>query len=134
MARCPDCNKFVSYDNFTEPEVDVDIAEGLVSGEIRLALACGEWGAELKETTFVVDIKLDEGHDGVGHELSVEARDAEMTTRQGAIDKKGKPIPPRYRRTYYGVAVDFQVSCVCGFSKDFEFKDELQASSFDDLT
>lgn len=66
MARCPDCNKFVSYDTDQEPEVDVDIDEdGQVTGTVRIFDACAECGTELRETT--IDISEDmsaacEGH------------------------------------------------------------------------
>jgi membrane protein involved in colicin uptake len=52
--RCPDCNKFVGYDDSNEPEADdADVdADGRVSGTVRVYLACAECGTELKEANF----------------------------------------------------------------------------------
>lgn len=59
MARCPDCNKFVSYDDSTEPEVDADVDEtGHVTGTVRVVLTCAECGAELREASFDLDVDL----------------------------------------------------------------------------
>ena len=136
MARCPDCNKFVSYDESTEPEVNVDIdSEGTITGDILIVLACAECGTELKETTFAIEIEseLREKHEGEGHELAVEVASAEMTSRQDVTDKKGKPIPIRYRKTYYGVLAVLHMTCSCGLSKEVSFEDEIQASALEEL-
>lgn len=52
--RCPDCNKFVAYDDTNEPEADdADIdRDGHVSGTVRVYLSCAECGTELKEANF----------------------------------------------------------------------------------
>ena len=64
--RCPDCNKFVSYDDSAEPEVnDLEVSpEGGISGSVRVFLPCGECGTELKEYTFDIDteVELPKGH------------------------------------------------------------------------
>ena len=52
MARCPDCNKFVSYD---DGDVDVqseDVESGEVRVEVRIVKTCAECGTELKEATL----------------------------------------------------------------------------------
>jgi hypothetical protein len=65
MARCPDCNKFVSYDTDQEPEVDVDIDEdGQVTGSIRIFDACSECGTELRETTLDISEDMSEACEG----------------------------------------------------------------------
>ena len=61
MARCPDCNKFVSYDEDYEPEVSdeaVNIdgegedATATITATIRIALPCAECSTELAETSL----------------------------------------------------------------------------------
>jgi hypothetical protein len=52
MARCPDCNKFVSYD---DGDVDVqseDVESDEVRVEVRIVKTCAECGTELKEATL----------------------------------------------------------------------------------
>jgi hypothetical protein len=51
--RCPDCNKFVSFDE-QEPEINsIEVDDsGNVSAEVRIVNACGDCGAELKEANF----------------------------------------------------------------------------------
>jgi len=59
MARCPDCNKFVSYDDGTEPEAEADVDEtGHITGTVRIALTCAECGTELREASFDLDVDL----------------------------------------------------------------------------
>lgn len=58
--RCPDCNKFVSYDESAEPEVnDLQISEGNVTGQVRVLLTCAECGTELKEANFDIDVSVE---------------------------------------------------------------------------
>ena len=47
--RCPDCNKFVSFDE-GEPKVQsIEIDTSGVKCEVRIVMNCGECGQELKE-------------------------------------------------------------------------------------
>lgn len=143
--RCPDCNKFVGFDQ-QDPEVQLDVsaptheagAEGkekqgtaTVNVEVRLVLACAECGTELKETQASEDQEVEfEGHEGEGHELSVEETNSETTSRQDG--KAG--TPSRYRRTYYGASVSYEVRCECGETVgDGQVDVECQASGFDEL-
>jgi hypothetical protein len=69
--RCPDCNKFVAYDDSNEPEADdADVdAEGRVSGTVRVYLACAECGTELKEANF--DLESDFTDSVTAHKQTV---------------------------------------------------------------
>lgn len=60
--RCPDCNKFVAYDDSNEPEADdADIdRDGHVSGTVRVYLTCAECSTELKEANFDLDVDMTE--------------------------------------------------------------------------
>ena len=68
--RCPECNKFARYE-YQEPEIsDLRVeADGGISGECRIVLACEEDGAELKES--VLEIDVDCGEALVGHEFEI---------------------------------------------------------------
>ncbi len=55
MARCSNCNKFVSYG---DPEVEVDDSEvndDALSATIRVVLTCADCGDELRETSLDYD-------------------------------------------------------------------------------
>lgn len=74
--RCPDCNKFVSYDDSNEPEADdADIdAEGHVTGTVRVYLTCAECGTDLKEANFDL--------------LNIDYTEAVKAHREDAKDKR----------------------------------------------
>lgn len=138
--RCPECNKFARYE-YQEPEIsDLRVeADGGISGECRIVLACEEDGAELKESVLEIDVDCGEalvGHEGAGHELEVEDDGAEATERS---DRK-PGTPARYRKTFYGAKASFTVTCSCkglgenGDGVTFEWEDDVQASSMDELT
>ncbi len=140
--RCPDCNKFTSFDTEAEPEVvseDVDGTEVMV--EVRRVLNCADCGTELKEYTFELSedfsdrIEVEEGEEECDHEWSLEVS-ASPTTSVVDKDKKGRQIKnARYMKTMYGVEVTCDITCdKCKKEVRVEFKDEAQASSFEELT
>ncbi len=138
--RCPSCNKFVSFDTETEPEVDVEIdEEGTVTGSVRIVNTCAECGEELKEASLELEVDLteacaahvnEEGEEK--HSLSVDDDGSERTERSD-----GKPgTPSRYRRHFYGARVTVSVTCVCddNFEAVGTWEDDIQGSAMDELT
>lgn len=151
--RCPDCNKFVPYDTEAEPEANLELDDsGQLTGDVRRVLPCGECGTELKDTTFDIDVDLNEilqindkpanltdCSGGGDHEWDWEsAEDPSVSAdeRMETKDKHGKPIKnSRYMTQYYGVLIEGTVKCkLCGLEASYEVKDEASASSFDELT
>ena len=127
--RCPDCNKFVSFDSDEDPEInDLEVdSDGLITGSVMIKNNCAECGTELTEAQFDIgeQAKL-EGHEvKEGCSFEVEENSAERDIK---TDGKG-----RYTRTYYGVRAEFKVSCECGFETSVEWEDFCQASSMDQL-
>lgn len=60
MARCPDCNKFVSFEE-VEPEVnslEVD-SSGYVTAEIRIVNECADCSTELREANLDLSANAD---------------------------------------------------------------------------
>lgn len=121
--RCPDCNKFVSFDAEVEPEVQesFDPRTGVVSIDVRIVNACAECGAELKEASF--QFEAETALRGPGLELEVEATRAERGEGKG-----------RYRKQFYGVEVAWRLE----HPEDGEvaggtFEDYCQASAMDEL-
>lgn len=59
MARCPECNKFVSYG---EMEVEIqseDYCNGEVTIELRAILPCADCGEELKEIYSTLEREIE---------------------------------------------------------------------------
>jgi len=133
--RCPDCNKFVAFEEM-DPEVDLSVDEDAnVSAEIRIVNSCAECGTELKEATF--DLEQDKAeecgdHIGEGHSLEIEEEDPERDQKSEGSKN------PRYAKTFYGFRVAYVISCGCSEKEPFkcqgELSDYVQASGMDELT
>jgi hypothetical protein len=144
MPRCDSCNKFVSLDSESDPEVNIDVSrDGDASGEVRIVNTCQECGQEMSETTFTLDVAAPdevEEHlkttvDG-GHSLSVELVNASRTDRYVNKTPAGKIIKnPRYQKHMYGAEGTVQWTCTCDkeWGVEQDWSDEIQASSMDSL-
>ncbi len=154
MARCPDCNKFVSLDSSQDPECTLDVDEsGNVSGSVQITNSCEQCGTEMFTAEF--DVSLDasdltrseddktladwlkrcqefkatgalaeDEDDDI--DIEVDEGDTERTTR---TEGKGRGL-----KTFYGARVGFTVKVTFrGATSEFEgtFEDDIQASSMD---
>lgn len=143
--RCPDCNKFVSYDTDTEPELDSSIdSEGNVMVNTRIVNNCAECSQELKEATFDIEIDLTEAvaeHRAECKECRESKADLEVEVEGTRIDRRqthdrhGKPIKSfRYQKQFYGAEVTATVTMPCGKELDAKSgSEEVQASGMDEL-
>lgn len=143
MARCPDCNKFVSYDTDQDPEVEGEDASGTTfTATVRRVLPCGDCGTELKEYTFDVDHDfadaLDEAHEKCSRadeEYEWEVTGCIASTADGVrdTDRKGRKIrSARYMTTLYGFELEVDLKCQrCQHEIAFPVKDEIEASCFE---
>lgn len=150
--RCPDCGKFVSYD---EPECEVgsdpEICGDEVTSTVTVNLNCGECGSLLKSAT--IDASADFSHDckppedrnaewepdpkyGDGEEqYEIEDEGSpEGTSRLQTKDRHDKPIKShRYMKTFYGFEQIVTVKCrKCGETFEVTLADEEQASAFEE--
>ena len=149
--RCPDCNKFVSYDEPQAEDVEVSLAGKAVSVDATVRLNCQDCGTTLKESTFNVEKefeheckpdaerentwKPDEDFKEGDEVFEIEAEgDAEGTSRLQTTDSKGKPIKSsRYMKQFYGFSIEPEIKCrKCGETFSVSLTDESQASSFDE--
>lgn len=148
--RCPDCEKFVSYDTEVEPEEENEPEmDGLtIRASYRRVLACGECGTELKAVTLDVEqeLTLVAPTPGAGegppptpcedddHEWKLD--DLQVTVTQGVIDtdRRGKKITnPRYMATTYGVELSGEITCEkCQHTAAVTASAEERASSFEE--
>lgn len=139
--RCPDCNKFVSYND--EDEIEVQTEEATydkeertvqVQVEVRIAKTCGECGTELKEATIEIDKTIEnvdeseiaDGDLDVDCELSADSWSkghgrwtetfygvsGTITVRRYAEDRKK---PPLWSGT---VEIDVKDACVAASGMD----------------
>lgn len=141
--RCNDCNKFVSFDTESDPEIDLAVDNsGHVTGTVRIVNTCQDCGSELKETTFDVDVDVDAGEEITKHrkkkgdhkELSVDTDSGSRTERTQNKDRNGKPIKSyRYMKHFYGAEMTITVTCTCGETFEASWADEIQASGMDEL-
>lgn len=128
--RCPDCNKFVPYDDphevETENELELDNHE--ITGSLRLVLKCAECGTELKDASVDISqsVEIDDKHKD--HELTLDADEPEAATK---TEGKG-----RGTKTFYGATVQCRVTCSCGevIEDGLEISVYEQASFFNELT
>ena len=131
--RCDQCNKFVSFDDSSEPEINNESIDdnGNVTIEARIVLTCAECGQEMKSGDFTLETTVGadtiEAHKGEGHELEVRAESSEMTTRS---EGKG-----RGTKTFYGVELSCEVHCACQTEPVYteDLSDDMQASYMDEL-
>jgi hypothetical protein len=146
--RCPNCSKFVPFD---EPEVEVNdesVNTTDLSVGVRIVLKCADCGEELKDAELTDDLDLNEEHECPDSEKQDKMRDdgedlfelegsleAEGFDRYQDKDRHGKPIKSRrYQRHFYGANVTGQAKCLC-CEEIFDVKLTLeeQASGFNEL-
>ncbi len=154
MAICQSCNKFASYDESHEPELDSmeepDIESEQIIGNIRVCLASECCGDEMKEYNFEVehDIASEVAAFRKEHKLSDDipiegelSLETEMTSRQETKDRNGKPIKnARYMKTFYGFSASGTMTLCAEKGKkqveteiEIAFDDDVQASCFEEL-
>jgi hypothetical protein len=151
MARCPDCNKFVSLDSSQDPEVTIDVDEtGEVTCAFQIANACEQCGTEMFTAQFDTSVSADgitrsEDSKTLAEFLGeCKAKVAEGETEDDEIDlevdESDLERTDRYegkgrgQRHYYGAKVGFTVKATFrGVTHEFEgsVEDEIQASSMD---
>jgi hypothetical protein len=156
---CPSCNKFAANDTSTDPELNLDVENGIVTGDARIVITSECCGDELKEATFEVEIDLEDKFEDAIRELEELADDAEVNlddwsfeiTSESAdwIDRsetekvrilkdgteKRTPIPYRYQKHFYGVSVEVEVTATKGdkaVTASGTFEDEVPAGSMDE--
>ena len=157
--RCPDCQKFVSFEE-QDPDVEsVDLNDGTVTADVRIVNACAECSTELTEASFSMETTVALAADTdktVPEEItdllaahkcekkdkddepsfSTEDESSERTQRQGYF-KGGKFVPKygRYGKSFYGASIEVSIKCEhCDeVVAHATLNDEVQASGMDSL-
>lgn len=149
--RCPDCNKFVSYD---EPQCEVggvEIDGETLRADVTVQLNCQDCGNTLKEAEIQAESEIkheckpecerhpdwtpDPGFKKGDDQYEVEEDgDAEGTDRVETKDRHGKAIKSsRYMKSFYGFILESEIKCLkCGEPFHVTLEGEEQASSFNE--
>lgn len=124
--RCPDCNKFVSFDEPCVEDVELEINDlGDITCNANVALNCAECGTELKTGAVEMTAKIQHDCDSDERELSIEETMSEGDTR---TEGSG-----RYMKTFYGARVEAKITCGCEhYEEDVELAGHIQASAMDE--
>lgn len=138
--RCPDCNKFVAYD---EPEVEIqsaDISSNDATVCARVVLKCADCGGELKDAEIESSMSIEHDcpkgeNEKREFEWEDEPQDGDATSRTQTTDRHGKPIKlSRYMKQFYGFECGGSVKCPdCLKVISLDFSGEEQASGFNEL-
>lgn len=153
--RCPDCNKFVSLELGEEPEAELEVSDGVVTGTVQIVRNCADCGTELKEATFDVEVTLPTLVEHANEIAAArEAREKEHKDKEVAgetpsmdedEDEHDMEVEVdecqateegggRYKKSYYGVDVTFTAKCSCGKEEQGSFEDKIAASHMDEVT
>lgn len=149
--RCPDCSKFVAFDEPNTDNITVEFDDYTLTLSGELILPCAECGTDLKSAS------LEASEDVEDHFPEIENEDAdnivieyEMTSdpdisptdRLENKDRHGKTINNyRYMKHYYGVeatatikrTVKHKSKVISEDEADVSISAEEQASGFDEL-
>lgn len=146
MARCSDCNRFVSYDDPPECEGEgVEISGDTITTNVTVNLCCADCGSPLRTASIEAEetihhtctpgSKPDEDYSQGDEQYALESEgDLDGESRRQTTDRRGRSIKnSRYQRTYYGFRQTVQVRCRrCRLTFDVELAGEEQASAFDE--
>lgn len=149
--RCPECNKFVSYD---DPQCEVGSVEldgDTVRSNVTVQLCCQTCGGTLKDAEIEADTQIehkckpeaerdkdwkpdaDYKTDDDQYEIESDGN-AEGTNRTETKDRHGKPIrSSRYMKSFYGFTLEIEIKCrKCGDVFGVTLEGEEQASAFNE--
>jgi hypothetical protein len=152
MARCPDCNKFVSYGDIETEIENEEISDTTLSANVTVYLTCGDCGTQLRQACLDFEEEID--HEcteeaiaaatakrgkpfdaDVDDQFEITNSNAEGCDRAETKDRNGKVIKSsRYMKTYYGADLEFTVKChKCDAEETVNGNVEEQASGFDEV-
>lgn len=143
--RCPDCNKFVPFEQREVDGGDVDVEvsdDGTASAEVEIVNECGECGTDLTQAAFSLEASepaFDEDDIKAHREAHPDCTgfEAEEVSAERIEHSEGKG---RGRRQFYGVEVTFVVKCECDesvkdrlVSEEQSMSEEIQSSSMEEV-
>lgn len=136
MARCGNCNKFVSYG---DPDIEVNserVEDGVALADVEVYLTCAECGQQIKQALLSFEEPVEHECEKISDPTDYDhtRTDWSATDRVDMRVKNGKAGHPRTWRTYYGATVTLTFNCGhCGEEVEVVGEVEEQASAFEDL-
>lgn len=134
--RCSDCNKFVRNGELELEVSSWDVDSQVAVVEVRMVIPCGDCGTELAEVYSTDDIDL-RGCTCSYEDSDIELEDPDVEPTEDFrpnVISKGKPVPARYRKHYYGARITVKGNCSsCGKEVAGQGSVEEQSSSFEQL-
>jgi ribosomal protein L44E len=133
--RCPDCNKFASFDTEQEPEVDSTVSDdGQINLEVRIVNTCADCGTELKEGSFSMEMHMD-NDELVEHYKKCKTKELSISDESyERVEESRGSKNPRYAKRFYGVEATITVECKCGHTfAPVVSSDYVQASAMDEM-
>ena len=143
--RCPDCNKFVSYDEPQCENQSVELDDNTVRATVTVQLNCQDCGTTLKDCEIESEVEFEheckpdaeQSPDFIEGEEQFEIEnegDPQGTSRMVDKDRNGKPIKSaRYMKTMYGFEMESEIKCrKCGEVFSVNSEGEEQASAFNE--
>ena len=141
--RCPDCNKFVSFEEQDTEISSLELHEdGSISGEVRLANNCQDCGTELKEGYCEIEDSLANIKEVFEHKCDEELLTPEKKAMGPgwSMEESDSYRDQRYEgkgrgtRTFYIGIVNVELTCDrCDEIVQHELQCELQASAMEEL-
>lgn len=150
--RCPDCNKFVTDECTEDPEVeDLEVTDNedgtvIVTGSVRIVLACPECSQELREGRFEIEemfsvssaVEDEEEQEEHSHEweASIEPTYDNWYDGKTRTLKNGtvKTTPLRYQKHYHGAQGTLTLRCgTCDEEHTADWKEGMPGSALEEL-
>ena len=138
--RCPDCNKFVGYEE-QDPEVEsLEISDGHVDAVVRIVNVCQDCSTELKEAQLDmsedVSADLQNHREECKHKDQMTGEDESDFNVDGTHEERDQKVEGKGRgaKTFYGARVGFKINCShCSEGVgEGELEEFVQASSMDE--
>lgn len=138
MPRCAVCEKWVGLDTEQDPEHNIELEDGVLTGTVSIENACIECNSALKRAEFDVDDSPDLEHDCPDKrewEKDPERNDEpEWWDVNVELSRTERHDPPKAKiySTYYGYEGTVTLTCTCGHKIEVPLSGEMKASHMDD--
>lgn len=138
--RCPDCNKFVSYEDDPTIELNsLDVMDNGVVADVSVQLCCSQCGTTLREASLLTELALTpddhtcedyRDHDSESDDEAYDADDLFVSSDEGSPEPTVRNVNGK---TFYGFRLETQLRCkCCDDTFMVELKDDTASSNFED--
>lgn len=130
--RCPDCNKFVPFDDPVIQSDDVTLDGSTIVVNLTLTRACANCGSDLQEMSVEGSVEVEHTCSGDPTYTLLDWQSADHTRLD--IAPTEKPLPRTRHVQYFGAQLTARILCeTCKAVFSQTFVAEGAASDFEDL-